>query len=99
MLKGVVSNLLNGKYELESFTPAMRIFLNTATGKAFWKWFADHGALGPFTFSDREQRADGQVRRYRGELGRKFVLVLCQADERRQDRADLLVVDAILPCL
>ena len=69
MLKDVVSRLLNGKYELESFTPAMRIFLNTATGKAFWKWFADHGALGPFTFSDREQRGDGQVRRYRVRLG------------------------------
>ena len=69
MLKDIVSRLLNGKYESESFTPAMRIFLNTATGKSFWKWFADHGALGPLIFSDREQRGDGQVLRYRVSLG------------------------------
>src|SRR4029077_20487163 len=41
MLKDVVSGLLKGKSEPESFTAAMRIFLGTATGKAFWKWFAD----------------------------------------------------------
>jgi D-alanyl-D-alanine carboxypeptidase len=69
MLKDVVSRLLNGKFDLESFTPAMRIFLGTATGKAFWEWFADHGALGPLIFSDREQRGDGQVLRYNVSLG------------------------------
>jgi D-alanyl-D-alanine carboxypeptidase len=36
MLKDVVSGLLNQKYEPASFTPAMRIFLGTATGKAWW---------------------------------------------------------------
>jgi hypothetical protein len=45
MLKDVVSGLLKGKSEPESFTAPMRIFLSTATGKAFWKWFADHGEL------------------------------------------------------
>jgi CubicO group peptidase (beta-lactamase class C family) len=69
MLKDVVSRLLNGKYDLESFSPAMRIFLSTATGKAFWKWFAEHGALGAFIFSDRDQRGDGQVLRYKVNLG------------------------------
>ena len=69
MLKDVVSSLLDGEYKAESFTPAMRIFLGTATGKAFWKWFADHGALGSFVFSDSEQRRDGQVRRYKVSLG------------------------------
>src|SRR6266487_6113061 len=48
MLKDVVSGLLKGKAEPESFTAAMRIFLSTATGKAFWKWFADHGELSSF---------------------------------------------------
>lgn len=69
MLKGVVAGLLAGKYEPAPFTPAMRIFLSTATGKAFWKWFADHGALGSFVFSDREERGDGQVLRYKVSLG------------------------------
>jgi len=69
MLKDVASGLLNGNYEAESFTPAMRIFLGTATGKAFWKWFAEHGALGSFVFSDREDKESGQVLRYKVSLG------------------------------
>jgi CubicO group peptidase (beta-lactamase class C family) len=69
MLKDVVSGLLKGNYEATSFTLPMRIFLDTATGKAFWKWFADHGELGSFIFSDREQKGDGQVLRYKVELG------------------------------
>ncbi len=69
MLKDVVSGLLKGKAEPESFTAAMRIFLSTATGKAFWKWFADHGELSSFIFSDREDRGDGQVLRYKVSLG------------------------------
>jgi len=69
MLKDVVSDLLKEKYEPESFTPEMRIFLSTATGKAFWKWFAEHGALGPFIFSDRENRGDGRLLRYKINLG------------------------------
>jgi D-alanyl-D-alanine carboxypeptidase len=69
MLKGVVSGLLEGKYQAASFTPAMRIFLGTATGKAFWKWFADHGALGSFIFSEREDRGEDQVLRYKVSLG------------------------------
>ena len=69
MLKDVVCGLLKGKSEPESFTIAMRIFLSTATGKAFWKWFADHGELSSFIFSDREDRGDGQVLRYKISLG------------------------------
>ncbi len=41
--KEIVSGLLKGNYEPAAFTAPMRVFLNTATGKAFWKWFADHG--------------------------------------------------------
>jgi len=69
MLKDVVSGLLNEKYNPASFTPAMRTFLTTATGKAFWKWFAEHGSVGAFIFSDREERKNGQVVRYRVSLG------------------------------
>ena len=68
-LKQLVSGLLKGEYEPASFTPAMGIFLSTATSKAFWKWFADHGALGDLVFSDREQRENGQVLRYKVSLG------------------------------
>jgi len=47
----------------------MRVFLNTATGKAFWKWFAEHGVLGSFVFSDKEEKGDGEIRRYKLTLG------------------------------
>ncbi len=69
MLKDLMSRLPNEKYNPASFTPAMRTFLTTATGKAFWKWFAEHGSVGPFIFSDREGRKDGQVLRYKVSLG------------------------------
>ena len=59
--KEIVSGLSKGKYEPAAFTAPMRVFLKTATGKAFWKWFADHGALGSFVFSDREERRDGEI--------------------------------------
>ena len=68
-LKEIVSGLLKGNYEPAAFTASMLMFLNTATGKAFWKWFAEHGTLGSFVFSDREQRGDGQVLRYKVSLG------------------------------
>jgi D-alanyl-D-alanine carboxypeptidase len=68
-LKDVVSGLLKGKSEPESFTSPMRIFLSTATGKAFWKWFADHGELSSFIFSDLEGRGDSQLLRYKISLG------------------------------
>jgi CubicO group peptidase (beta-lactamase class C family) len=67
--KEIVSSLMTGNYEPAEFTPPMRTFLNTATGKAFWKWFADHGALGSFVFSDREKKGEGEIRRYKLTLG------------------------------
>lgn len=67
--KEMMSGLLKGNYEPAAFTAPMRVFLNTATGKAFWKWFADHGALGFFVFSDREEKRDGEIRRCKVSLG------------------------------
>jgi len=67
--KEIVAGLLKGNYDPAAFTSPMRVFLNTATGKAFWKWFADRGALGSFVFSDREEKKDGEIRRYKISLG------------------------------
>ena len=69
MLKQVMSGLLNGRHDDALFTPAMRVFLSTATGKAFWKWFASHGELESFAFSDREDAANVSVLRYKVVLG------------------------------
>lgn len=64
-LKGVLSGLLGGKHDPALFTSPMRIFLSTATGKGFWQWFASHGKLESFTFSDHEDAGDGRVLRYK----------------------------------
>jgi len=68
-LKEVLTGLLNGKHDPALFSPAMHAFLGTATGKAFWKWFASHGALGSFTYSDREDAGNTQIFRYKLLLG------------------------------
>ena len=68
-LKEVISNLLNGKHDADLFTPPMRVFLNTSTGKGFWQWAAYHGVLTSFTFSDREDAGDSYLLRYRIGLG------------------------------
>jgi D-alanyl-D-alanine carboxypeptidase len=68
-LREVLSNLLQGKHDSALFTPAMNIFLTTATGNAFWKWFAAHGALESFTFTDREDVGKTRVIHYRVVLG------------------------------
>jgi hypothetical protein len=68
----MVSGLLKGNYEPSAFTVPMRAFLNTATGKAFWKWVAEHGALGSFVFSDREKKGGGEIRRYKLSLGENW---------------------------
>ena len=68
-LKEVMSNLLNGKHDANSFAQPMRVFLNTSTGKGFWQWAAYHGALTSFTFSDREDADDRYRLRYKVGLG------------------------------
>ena len=68
-LKEVMSNLLNGKHDPALFTPPMRVFLKTYTGKGFWQWIAYQGALTAFTFSDREDAGDSYLLRYRIGLG------------------------------
>jgi CubicO group peptidase (beta-lactamase class C family) len=68
-LKEVLTGLLKGKHDPALFTPAMRTFLSTATGKAFWKWFASHGALGSYTYSDGEDAGNTHIFRYRVLLG------------------------------
>jgi len=69
MLRQVVSELLKGRHDPDRFTAPMRIFLTTATGKGFWQWFAAHGELKSFTFSDREDADNGRILRYKVFLG------------------------------
>jgi len=68
-LKQVISGLLKGTYEPSLFTPPMRTFLTTATGKAFWQWFAAHGELKSFIFVDSEDSGNSRILRYKVVLG------------------------------
>ena len=68
-LRQITAGLLQGEADPAFFTPALRIFLKTATGKAFWQWIASQGALSSFTFSDGEDNRDGRLLRYQVALG------------------------------
>ncbi|MFL6594363.1 MAG: serine hydrolase domain-containing protein [Chthoniobacterales bacterium] len=67
-LEQIFAGLLKGEHDNDAFTPAMQQFFATATGKSFWQWFAEHGELTSFTFSEREDRADARILRYRVRL-------------------------------
>jgi CubicO group peptidase (beta-lactamase class C family) len=82
--RNIVSALLKSDYEPAAFTAPMLMFLHTASGKAFWKWFADHGALGSFVFSDREKKGDGQMLRYKVSLGGNSYW--CSVDMNKDDK-------------
>jgi D-alanyl-D-alanine carboxypeptidase len=68
-LKAVMNNLIEGKHDPTLFAPPMRVYLNTSTGKGFWQWVAYHGALTSFAFSDREDKGDSYLLRYKVGLG------------------------------
>lgn len=83
-VKDIVARALRGEFAAADFTPAMRTFLGTATGKGFWQWFAAHGELGSFTESNREKTRDGETLRYRALLGGNpyWLSVRLASDER-----------------
>lgn len=66
MLLATLRDLLRGgKYDPESFTPAMQLFLTTSTGRGLWEWIASHGELKSLTYA----QTDGATHRYRAEVG------------------------------
>ena len=68
-LKQALLDLFAGKPEPASFTPAMQVFLRTATGKGLWPWLAADGELKSFIFSEREVVGDERILRYKAVLG------------------------------
>lgn len=69
MLKEALLDLFNGKPDPALFTPAMQLFLRTATGKSIWQWVASDGEMKSFTFSERETAGDNVIIRYKAVLG------------------------------
>lgn len=68
-LRQVVAGLLTGTADVDVFTPPMRSFLATTTGKGLWQWHHEHGELGEFTFAAEESDGDERVVHCRAMLG------------------------------
>lgn len=69
MLLTTFRELLAGKANRGAFTPAMQLFLNTATGRGLWEWIASHGPLGSLTYVQTEASDSASVLRYRASVG------------------------------
>jgi CubicO group peptidase (beta-lactamase class C family) len=69
-LRRALGQLLEGRPDLDAFTPAARIFLGTSAGKGIWQWIGSHGPLGSFEHSDWEDVPEGRLHRCRAILGK-----------------------------
>lgn len=63
-LRSVFDKLLRGEHDPADFTAAMRLHLSNASAGAFWPWYAEHGPLRAFAFSDEETRDGLRILRY-----------------------------------
>ena len=68
-LRQVVAALFAGRYDSATFTPGLRIFLATATGRAWWQWVVARGPLRSIIFSDTETNGTERFLRYQVVLG------------------------------
>jgi len=68
-LQQALLDIFHGQPDSASFTPAMQLFLRTATGRGLWQWLTADGALQSFTFSERESVGDERILRYKVVLG------------------------------
>ncbi len=68
-VQAALAGLLAGKRDAEAFTPPMRLFLDTATGAALWKWVASEGELQAVSYADEETVPGGRLVRYQIVFG------------------------------
>ena len=64
-LEAALRGLWSGKPDPRAFTPAMQLFLTTATGRGLWEWIASHGELKSLTYVESEQ----STLRYKASVG------------------------------
>lgn len=60
---------LRGEIDASRASPPFARYLETATGQAWFAWYASHGALGKFEFWESPRSATGSRLQYRVELG------------------------------
>jgi D-alanyl-D-alanine carboxypeptidase len=68
-LRKALLDLFEGKPDPALFTPAMQVFLKTATGQGLWPWLAADGEVKSFTFSEAEDTGDDRILRYKAIQG------------------------------
>lgn len=68
-LRTALGGLIAGRPDPGLFTPAMQLFLATATGRGLWEWVGSHGELKSLTYVESETVGDNTVRRYAASLG------------------------------
>lgn len=86
-LTSVLRSLFTGKADAASFTPPMRLFLTTATGKGLWQWIASHGELRSLAYVQTERIGSNTTLRYRADVGSTrlwFSFTLTEAGEIAQ---------------
>lgn len=83
-LREVVASFFEGKYDPALFTPPMRIFLATATGRAWWQWFMSRGSLKSLIFSDSELKGTERFLRYQVVLGEESFWLSFRIDTDRK---------------
>ena len=68
-LTSALRSLLAGKPDAKLFTPAMQLFLKTASGRGLSGWVASHGELKSLTYAQTEAAGENSTLRYRAVVG------------------------------
>jgi CubicO group peptidase (beta-lactamase class C family) len=68
-LQEALRGVLAGDPRPGDFTPAMRVFLSTASGRGLAEWIASHGALKALRYAQTEPAGPLHVLRYRAQMG------------------------------
>lgn len=68
-LTSALRGMLSGKADPKLFTPAMRLFLQTSSGRGLSEWVAAHGDLKSLTYSQTEPAGENSTLRYQALVG------------------------------
>jgi CubicO group peptidase (beta-lactamase class C family) len=68
-LAGALRTFTAGKANPGEFTPAMQLFLSTATARGLGEWIASHGELKSLRYVQTEPAGEHSVLRYRAVVG------------------------------
>ncbi len=68
-LRMTLRGLMAGAANTDPFTPAMKRFLTTSSGRGLWEWIRSHGELKSLTYVQTDRVGNDSVLRYRALIG------------------------------